>query len=64
MIYATDVQAELNQLAVAFMTQHLKRNDQYAEVLTPEFIESSAEAPDEHPAFDKMMWGVPTGAGY
>lgn len=64
MIYAPDVQAELNRLAVAFMTQHLKGNDQYAEVLTPEFIDSSAEAPDEHPAFDKMMWGVPTGAGY
>ena len=30
------------------MTQHLKGNDQYAEVLTPEFIESSAEAPDDY----------------
>ena len=64
MIFEPDVQAVVRRLAVAFLTQHLKDNDQYAEVLTPEFINRSAETPDEHPTFDQMMWGVPAGSGY
>lgn len=63
MIYSPDVQAEVRRLAVAFLTEHLKDNDQYAEVLTPAFINGSAEA-TEHPTFDQMMWGVPAGSGY
>ena len=64
MISKPDVQAAVRRLAIAFLTLHLKGNDQYAEVLTPGFIEKSAEAPDTHPAFEQMLWGVPAGSGY
>lgn len=64
MIFNSDVQAEVRRLAVAFLTLHLKGTDQYSEVLTPEFIGRSFEAPDTHPTYEKMIWGVPEGSGY
>jgi hypothetical protein len=64
MIFNSDVQAEVRRLAVAFLTLHLKGSGQYSEVLTPEFIDRSSEAPDTHPTYEKMIWGVPEGSGY
>jgi hypothetical protein len=59
LVFDSDAFAQLQGFALAFFSQQLKGEEDYAQYLTREFVEEVAPL-GESITFDALAWGVPT----